>query len=547
MTKGRLLAPFKNMEMLDKPFIKRLKSGYYLSITIIALIIANFYKYRSKGELNTTHDDFAVDLLRSRYEMVHGLKLEGHFSRTLGGTHPGPIYDWLLVFGNFLSSHFNIQAIVATFYLLTLFNIIIIALCVRVIWFTHGIVAAKVFLLLLLLWESIDFLGGTSFGQAGELNFLNGGKLGSPLWPPYISPYLFLFFLVSLHGYFKNKEKTLIYLLPSMILASLMYLPFLYLLLPLYLVVVINLFLKKEISLRSKSLILSLILLLPILYRLLNEGIRFLKPNQLTLDQMKRYFGDNSGWHPSKGSFVLEKLYGLPLWGVILFNLSLLTLAYLSRGKEYKGLPWLKITEYKLITLITITGLLEIYLLYPSQIGIYQFNWVVFYSIFALAIMIAKFLDKSSSKKIGFVTTILVVITLSLSLFSNNLLKLEPSRAVMSNEKTLKVEKKLIAYLSEKGVKSISLTVNSEENYNLSSSLYWEVAPLVWELTSYGVKVCLTQPREDLAMYNCKEKIKYNLILERIKGGITTKAFTYKSLLDSAFHPNTLINIKLGS
>jgi hypothetical protein len=504
----------------------------------------NFYKYRSNAQLNTTHDDFAVDMLRARYEMINGLEFGGHYSRTLGGTHPGPIYDWLLVLSNYFAKTFELQALEVAFYILTTFNILIIVLVVKVIWSYFSPTRAKIFMLIFLLWQSVNYNGNTNFGQSGELNFLNGGKLGSPLWPPYLSPYLFLFFLVSLHAYLKVGKKALIYLLPSLVLAAQMYLPYLYITIPVYLFLVIFLLLKKEINYRNIGVLLSIFLASPLLYRLISEGVSFLKPNQLTMDQMERYFGSNSGWQPSKGSFVFEKLYGLPIMAILILYLGIIVTIRL-KSKE-KSLIFAKksFNESYLVMLVMILGLLQIYLIYPSQIGIYQFNWVVFYTIFALSISLSSLFKKTEFKKIELISQGWIVLILIASILSTNLLKLDPARSVMSNEESQVTVANFAYGLRNEGIEKISVTVNSEENYGLSSSLYWEVAPIIWTLEVNGIEACLTQLRDDLSMYVCRDQNQDSYIVERVERKNLQAINSYISLLDSAFYPNTKINIK---
>lgn len=523
---------------------KKLQSGYFLFTSSIFLLLLNFYKFRNNEKLNTTHDDFAVDMLRARYEMINGLEFGGHYSRTLGGTHPGPIYDWLLVLSNYIAEVFTLQALEVSFYVLTTFNIFILGLIIKVIWSYFSPARAKVFMILFILWQSIYYTGGVNFGESGELNFLNGGKLGSPLWPPYLSPYLFLLFLVSLHAYLKVGRTALKYLLPSLILAAQMYLPYFYITIPIYLSLIVFLLLKKEINYRNYGLLLSVFLSLPLICRLISEGVSFLKPNQLTLDQMERYFGYNNGWQPSKGSFVLEKLYGLPISAIIL--LCLIIVVTIRLKIKEKSLIFNKKTYYEsyLVAFILALGLLQIYLVYPSQIGIYQFNWIVFYTIFALSISLSSRIKKGKSNKIEVISQAGIVVILMASIFSSNLLKLDPVRSIMSNKESQVAVANFAKKLENQGVKNISLTVNSEENYGLSSSLYWEVAPVIWSLGINGIEACLTQPREDLSMYECRKENKNKYILERVEKGNLQAEHSYISLLDSAFYPDTKINIK---
>jgi hypothetical protein len=504
----------------------------------------NFYKFRSNDQLNTTHDDFAVDMLRARYEMINGLEFGGHYSRTLGGTHPGPIYDWLLVVSNYIAKTLGHQALEVTFYVLTTFNILIVSLTIKVIWTYFSPARAKVFMLIFLLWQSINYTGDTNFGQSGELNFLNGGKLGSPLWPPYLSPYLFLFFLVSLHAYLKVGKKALNYLLPSLILAAQMYLPYLYTTIPLYLFLVILLLLKKEISYRNFGVLLSIFLASPLLYRLISEGVSFLKPNQLTMDQMERYFGSNSGWQPSKGNFVFEKLYGLPIMAILILYLAIIVTIKL-KNKE-KNLIFGKISfhESYIVLFVIMLGILQIYLIYPSQIGIYQFNWVVFYTIFALSISLTSLFKKTELNIIELISQAGIILILMASILSTNLLKLDPARSIMSNKESQAAVANFAKHLKNEGINNISITVNSEENYGLSSSLYWEVAPIIWSLEVNGIEACLTQPRDDLSMYVCREENENSYIVERVERENLQAEHSYISLLDSAFYPKTKINIK---
>jgi len=105
-------------------------------------------------------------------------------------------------------------------------------------------------------------------------------------------------------------------------------------------------------------------------------------------------------------------------------------------------------------------------------------------------------------------------------------------------------EDNFVNILKAKGEKTISLTINSKEKYNLSSSLYWEVAPLLWEIESRGIDVCLTQVRSDLEMYVCQSKRENQYILERKEGNLAKDEFGYESNLDRAFHPNTHLTIR---
>lgn len=519
-----------------------INSGYFLAVSTLFLLGANFYRYSTKTILNTTHDDFAVDMLRARYEAYNGLDLVGHYSRTLGGTHPGPIYDWLLVLSNYTSKYWGMQPNIAAFYILTIFNLLILLIITRIIWVYYSVTTAKIFLLLVVLWQSVNITGDTNFGNSGELNFLNGGKLGSPLWPPYVNPYLFLLSLVSIHAYFKIGPKVLKYLLPSLILTSWIYLPYLYLILPTYLAVVCYSFLRGELRIKNQGFIISVILLLPLIYRLFRDGINYLKPNQLTLNQAERYFGDSSGWHPSNGTFVLEKLYGFPIYIIILITtLTLYTNCRVNKVKKSKTIN-IRLNEFWLVLIITSLGIVQIYLIYPSQIGIYQFNWVVFYSVFILAITISAKMEKFREAKL--VSTIIILSLLVGSLITGSLLKLEPGRALISNSKTLAFEDNFVNILKEKGEKTISLTINSKEKYNLSSSLYWEVAPLLWEIESRGIDVCLTQVRKDLEMYVCQSERENQYSIERREGDLPKNQFGYESDLDRAFHPNTYLTIR---
>ena len=541
---GRVSSTIDIMRVEKFSISKKLQSGYFLFTSSIILLMLNFYKFRSNDKLNTTHDDFAVDMLRARYEMINGLEFGGHYSRTLGGTHPGPIYDWLLVLSNYIAEIFKLQALEVSFYVLTTFSILIVSLIVKVIWSYLGPSRAKIFLLVFLLWQSVNYNGDTNFGQSGELNFLNGGKLGSPLWPPYLSPYLFLFFLVSLHAYLKVGKKALNYLLPSLILAAQMYLPYLYITIPIYLFLVIFLLIKKEINYRNFGLLLSIFLASPLVYRLISERVSFLKPNQLTMDQMERYFGSNSGWQPSKGSFVFEKLYGLPIIAILILYLGIIVTIRLKSREKSLIFDKKCFHESYLVMLVIILGLLQIYLIYPSQIGIYQFNWVVFYTIFAISISLSLVLTKARLNKIELISQVLIVLILMASLLSTNLLKLEPARSIMSNSESQVAVANFANELKSEGTKNISLTMKSEENYGLSSSLYWEVAPIIWSLEVNGIEACLTQPRDDLSMYVCKDENQKSYIVERVEIGNLQAENSYISLLDSAFYPNTKINIK---
>ena len=430
-----------------------------------------------EGTVVSLLNDGATDLLWARHQLEHGLALNGHWSNSLGTTHPGPMYLYTMMLGGVLARTAGVSFDVGAFALLMMVTGWIVALTATAVGRASGRLR-NAWAVFLAAW--VVALAPVTDPDAGW------PRIGWPTWGGMSPAWLLAAVVVGgwlLTGTWRYRH-AFVWLMTG--LAVQQYLPAIGFTIPVVAVSLWQVFRRRSGRPGAIDLVAVAAGWGPLVLRAVLQGPAVFLPTRILGDHTA---GDNT--LADGAATVGFHLFGIPgpvaVATHVVVAVAAAAMVLMSPGRRRLSL---------IVFFVSIAGLAQQLIVWPAPVNRYQSAWVTVIAAYALGLALVHWLPRALSRVL-LGTAAVFVVTMFLTTSH------DPVPLLPSDEFAVRIAGQRVAELVEPGSR-VAVYIDQD---------VWDAGQAsVNVLVNAGLDVCVVG-REDLAPLSCRDERTIRLVV----------------------------------